>query len=219
MEVLEIELVKNKKIFLYIIEKEDYKISHVKAKIFEDFLKNYKFDFATIDLLDKSLKQLNNSPIAKFLEDFSIEFIGIDIPEYAKGYLLVEISDKKEQIKELESEYESLSNDPSGKESFKGQNLKSWIDLLKEEVNDKEQYIKLKVKPQWIVKKILDKARTYKKNSLILLHFSPRKLVPELQKLFREFKINVIINDFNTRVSDRTFDVKNKVITSNQILK
>lgn len=219
MEVLEIEKLKNKKVFLYVIKKENHILSNVETKNLEDFLQNYKFDFATIDLMGKNLKQLNNSPIAKFLEDFPIRFIGIGIPEYAKGYLSVEISDKKEQIKELESEYESLSNDPSGKESFKGQNLKSWIDLLKEEVNDKEQYIKLKVKPQWIVKKILDKARTYKKNSLIILHFSPEKLIPELQKLFQELKINVIINDFSTEVSDRTFDVKNKVIISNQIIK
>lgn len=219
MEVLEIEKPENKKIIVYIINKENHKLSKIEARNLGDFLQNCEFNFTTIDLMGKNLKELNKSPLAKFLEDFLIQFWGVDIPEYAKGYLSEEISNKKEQINELESEYENLLSNPAEKDSFKAQNLDSWIVLLKDEINDKENYLKLKVKPQWIVKKIFDNARVNKKNSLIILHFSPEELVPEIEKLLQEFKISVIIHNLNTEISDRTFSVKNNVITSNQFIK
>ena len=67
------------------------------------------------------------------------------------GFLYQEIIEKQEFQNELFEEYESMED----KDSYKGLSLKNWIDMLGEEIQEREIFLSLKLRPQWIVKKML----------------------------------------------------------------
>ena len=194
MEVLELKPVKDKQIFVFLIKKEDENLTYDESLILTDILQKYNFKFATIVLKDEELKTFANflqTSLAIFLNDFLLPCFIVDIPDYAKGYLYSEISEEKEQIMELESEYKTSDN----KSSFKAENLKLWIEYLKEIVHEKEVYFKTKLKSQWIVKKILDFVRYYEENIIYILHFTPESLIMGLKETLEDLKISVVVGE------------------------
>jgi len=131
LEILEIKPLKNKKVKLYLIRSEDKDFTNEAYRNLREILENEMFRFAVIDLNIKKLKKVYEEPLFRFLEKFKIPYYSVDIPENVKDYLYVEILEKEVQLNELENEYSTLSSDPEKKNSFKAQNLKSWIELLK----------------------------------------------------------------------------------------
>lgn len=192
MEVLELKPIKDKKISLYLIEKDKKELSDAEHENLLVLLRKQKFNFATIDLSDDDLKKIYLTPLAQFFDNFGIPYYYVNIPDYAKIYLLNEISEKKEQIEELQGEYEKLCSDPAEKESLKAQNLNSWIHLLKSEVEDKENHLDLKLTPLWIIKKVLDIIKMINDDEISIIHFTRKELFSELKKLFESQNIKVI---------------------------
>ena len=192
MEVLELKPIKDKKISLYLIEKENKELSNAEHENLLALLRKQKFNFTTIDLSDDDLKKIYLTPLAQFFDNFGIPYYYVNIPDYAKMHLLNEISDKKEQIEELQEEYEKLCSESAEKESFKSQNLNSWIHLLKSEIEDKENHLNLKLRPLWIVKKILDIIKMINDDEINIIHFTRKELFSELKKLFEVQNIKVI---------------------------
>ncbi len=60
------------------------------------------------------------------------------ISEFANGYLNIEIVEKEDLINEFTEEYQNMED----KDSFKGQYLESWIDVLKTEVKEIKKLLK-----------------------------------------------------------------------------
>ena len=203
MEVLEIKHLKNKKIKLYLIRDESKKLNTFDYKKIRNILENESFRFAVVDLNEKKMKKSYFKPLLEFLEKRKIPYYSIDIPPHVKDYLYVEILEKEAQINELEKEYENLILDPKERDTFKVQNLKSWIDLLKIEVESKKTLIKLTVKPRWILKQIIDIANQINKDRFSIMHFTHEELFFELKKLFEEYNIKVIKFDIN-KINIRT---------------
>ena len=149
MEVLEIKPVRNKEIIVYLV-----KICNMKSKpnanvnLFE-FLSRINVNFATIDLENENLRSFNKSSLAKILEQYKIPYYTVDIPEYAMGYLMAEIIEKEDQVNELIEEFLSMGD----KESLKGLNLKSWIDFLKGEIEEKKLFLQLKLDQNGLLKR------------------------------------------------------------------
>lgn len=121
------------------------------------------------------------------MEQYKIPYYTVDIPEYAMGYLMTEIIEKEEQVNELIEEFLSMKN----KESIKGLNLKSWIDFLKEEIDEKKLFLQLKLRPQWIAKKILDIIRSKNNNEITFIHFAQDKIFNEIMNLLKDLDIKV----------------------------
>lgn len=192
MEVLELKPIKDKKISLYLIEKDNKELSDAEHENLLALLRKQKFNFATIDLSNDDLRKIYLTPLAQFFDNFGIPYYYVNIPDYAKIYLLNEISEKKEQIEELQGEYEKLCSDPAEKESLKAQNLSSWIHLLKSEVKDKENHLDLKLTPLWIIKKVLDIIKMINDDEISIIHFTCKELFSELKKLFESQNIKVI---------------------------
>lgn len=197
MEVLELKPIKEKKVSLYLIEKESKELSDAEYDNLLILLRGKKFNFATIDLCDDELKKIYQTPLAQFFDNFETPYYYVNIPDYAKIHLLNEISDKKEQVEELQGEYENLCLNPAEKESLKAQNLFSWIHLLKSEVIDKEDYLDLKLRPLWIIKKVLDIIEMINEDEINFIHFTHKELFSELKKLFEAQSIKVI--NFETK--------------------
>lgn len=193
MEVLELKPVKkNKKVISYMSSKEDveYFQSEDKSKL-EEFLKKKEINFVTVDF-QVDMEEFSKTPFAKTLNKLEIPYYQLDIPEYAMGYLYQEISSKQEFLNELFEEFENMDD----KESYKGQSLKNWIDMLREEIQDRENFLSLKLRPQWIVKKMLDLARKIDANTISFVHFVQEDICedicPQVVELLRELNTKVI---------------------------
>ena len=193
MEVLELKPVKkNKKVISYMSSKEDseYFQNEDKSKL-EEFLKKKEINFVTVDF-QVDMEEFSITPFAKTLDKLEIPYYQVDIPEYAMGYLYEEISSKQEFLNELFEEFENMDD----KESYKGQSLKNWIDMLREEIQDREIFLSLKLRPQWIVKKMLDLARKIDANTISFVHFVQEDICedicPQVVQLLRELNTKVI---------------------------
>ena len=191
MEVLDLKPVKGKQVFVFLIGKEDKKLVIDERMMMKEVLNEYQFKFTTIDPTYDNLKTFKRTILAEMLNDHNFPCYEVDIPEYAQGYLEGEITEKKEQIAGLEEEYDHTED----KTAFKTQNLKSWIDLLKDEVTEKENFMTLKLRPQWIVKKILDivKLASPTEETVRVLHFTSKKLVSELKKQFEDLQVKATV--------------------------
>jgi hypothetical protein len=192
MEVLELKPVKTKKIIAYMFSKEDAKYfqSTDNSKLLE-FLEGKKIDFLTVDFL-VDMKEFDKTPFAKLLDDLEIPYFQVDIPEYAMGYLYEDIVEKQRLQNELFEEYDNMED----KESYKGLSLKNWIDMLSEEIQQKEIFLSLKLRPQWIVKKMLDLCKKSKKEAVSFVHFVQEDICedicPQIVENLRDLGVKVI---------------------------
>lgn len=192
MEVLELKPLKNKKIVVYMSSKENAKyFQNVDHSKLVEFLKKNNIDFVTVDF-QVDMKEFSITPVAHTLNELNIPYFQVDIPDYAMGYLYQEIIEKQEFQNELFEEYESMED----KDSYKGLSLKNWIDMLGEEIQEREIFLSLKLRPQWIVKKMLDLALSFKKDIVIFVHFVQEDICedicPQIVDNLRELGVKVI---------------------------
>ncbi|MFX1391746.1 MAG: hypothetical protein ACFE9Z_16910 [Promethearchaeota archaeon] len=193
MEVLEIKPLKNKNIMIYLIDRTKINSKSNDIEILKDLAKRNNVSFITVEMSNENFIKFKNSNLSIVLNKLNLEYYLLDIPEYAYGYLYEEIINKEEQIRELLIEYRKMDD----KNSFKGLNLKSWIEFLEKEVIYDKNIIETKTRPQWIVKKILDLIRRYEQIDVSLIHFFCEKSLLEITKLLRELHIEVIFYELN----------------------
>jgi len=192
MEVLELKKIKNKKIIVYMSSKENAKYFQKtdNSKLVE-FLNKNNIDFVTVDF-QVDMKEFSKTPFAQILNKLKIPYFQVDIPDYAMGYLYEEIIEKQQLQNELFEEFENMGD----KESYKGLSLKNWIDMLGEEIQEKEIFLSLKLRPQWIVKKMIDLALSFKKDIVVFVHFVQEDICedicPQIVENLRELGIKVI---------------------------
>ncbi|MFX1394469.1 MAG: hypothetical protein ACFFAH_12965 [Promethearchaeota archaeon] len=201
MEVLELKSLKNKNISVYLIEKPIRAINMSKIQCLVKFLTEKDIKFITIDMENENLKDFKESNLGILLEKLDAPYYSLDIPEYAKGYLFNEILEKEEQVDELLTEYSLMKN----QKSFKGQNLKCWIEMLEDEVRQKIEFYSLKLRPQWITKKILDIIKSVKSEEICFVHFAKKDIFLEMASLFKELDIEVIA--FNKKENVVAFNI------------
>ena len=191
MEVLELKAVKKQKILAYIAKKSKDDFHDFDIPKLNEFLKKKKINYVTVDF-NVDMKEFRVSELGKTLQSLGIKYYQVDIPEYAMGYLYEEIVEKEALLNLLFEEYENLED----KNSYKGESLKNWIDMIKEEIQAKEIFISLKLRPQWIVKKMLDIAKSYKKQEIIFLHLVQEDICEdicsEVTELLRNLNVKVI---------------------------
>ncbi|MHA1309308.1 MAG: hypothetical protein ACTSQO_00145 [Candidatus Helarchaeota archaeon] len=184
MDVLDLEPINEKKVFLFLLVKEKTGIFNTEAINLLDLFRENKFDLITSDL---DTENKFNMKITKYLDDFEMHVFKVGIPENANGYLKEELDRKKCLMKELADVYEILED----KKSFKAQNIKVWIDLLKDDIEKEEYELDFKIRPQWIMKKFLDFIRKTDQAVIKLLHFTSEGLFDELKNLGKEMNMTV----------------------------
>jgi hypothetical protein len=192
MEVLEIKPLKNKKLIAYMFAKENSKeLQNSDPELLAKFLKNKAIKYVTVDF-DINMKDFGKTRFAMILDKLGIKYFQVDIPEYAMGYLYEEIMEKEELLTGLTEEYIHLED----RESYKGQSLKNWIDLINMEIHEKENSLSLRIRPMWIVKKMLDIASRVKEDDVHFVHFVQtdicEDICPQVVELLREYDVKVI---------------------------
>jgi hypothetical protein len=86
------------------------------------------------------------------------------------------------------------------KSSFKAQNLHSWIALLKDEVKEKEEFMRTELTPQWIAKKITEIVKYYDDDTIYLVHFAPAGALFKLRQIFKEIEMQVISGEIGEKL-------------------
>lgn len=194
MEVLELKPIRNKTVVIYLIDKTRINSQLSDIDILKALVDKNIIDFITVDKNSVNFKTFKNSNLSRVLNALNVEYYLLDMPEYAYGYLYEEITKKEEQIKDLLEEYRIMDD----KDSFRGLNLKSWIDVLKKEVFQEKNILEIKIRPQWIVKKTLDLIKKQKNENVSLIHFTNEKALPEITKQLINLHIEAIVYDFNS---------------------
>ncbi|MFX1273697.1 MAG: hypothetical protein ACFFAT_01525 [Promethearchaeota archaeon] len=191
MEVLELKPLKKKRVCAYVAKKKKDDFNDFYLDKLRDFIIRKKIDFITIDF-NVDMKEFNDSELAKTLNEMNIRYFQVDIPEYAMGYIYQEIVEKTELLNDLCGEFESMKE----KDTLKGESLKNWIDVLREDIQEKEIYISLRLRPQWIVKKMLDIAKTIKTEEVSLLHLVQADICEDIcnqvTEYLRELDVKVV---------------------------
>lgn len=192
MEVLDLKPVKNKKLIVYMSSKENGRyFQNEDTSRLTDFLKKEGVNFVTVDF-QVDMKEFKKTPFAQTLDKLGIPYIQVDIPDYAMGYLYEEIVEKQELQNELFEEYDNMKD----KETLKGQSLKNWIDMLSEEIQEKEIFLSLKLRPKWIVKKMLDFASSFENEVVSFVHFVQEDICedicPQVVSNLRKLGVKVI---------------------------
>jgi hypothetical protein len=194
MEVLELKPIKNRKIVAYMTSKGNIKyFQNPDTSKLKEFLNIKNINFVTVDF-QVNMKEFSNTFFARLLNELKIPYYQVDIPEFAMGYLYEEILEKQELLNELYQEYEKEDD----KESYKMISLRNWIDMLAEEIQEKEIFLSLKLRPLWIVKKMLDLAHNYKKvtDTISFVHFIQEDICedicPQVTENLRELGVKVV---------------------------
>ncbi len=192
MEVLELKPIKNKRVTAFMFAKENSKsLQSTDPDLLTKFLKKNTINFVTVDF-DINIKEFSKTVFAKVLDKLGIKYYQVDIPEYAMGYLYEEIMEKEELLTGLTEEYINLKD----RDSYKGQSLKNWIDLINIEIQEKENNLSLKIRPMWIVKKMLDISKNFQGFEVNFVHFVQSDICEDICSqvvdLLREHSVKVI---------------------------
>lgn len=192
MEVLELKPIKNKHIIAYVFAREDSRaFQAMNIKELTKFLTKRNIKFVTVDF-EVNLKEFSKTQFAETLNKLNIPYYQVDIPEFVMGYIYNEVMEKEEFLSELTSEYQSLED----KDSYKGISLKNWIENLNLEIQEKEIFLSLRLRPMWIVKKMLDIARKYDKEEVSFAHFVQQDICEDIcsqvVEQLRELNVKVI---------------------------
>ncbi|MHA1369126.1 MAG: hypothetical protein ACTSWN_10395 [Promethearchaeota archaeon] len=198
MNVLNLRNPEKKEISIILCQKEsNYLLEQNRINLCEDILVNLSFTFVTVDMEGASVENFNPKSLVWNLGTCSVPGFGIDMPKFARSYIEQEIDDLKEEVASLEQEYEKL--DPN---SFKAQNLASWIDTLKIDIDEKRNELEKVIRPKWIASRILEIATNFEEHEINVMHISPANLIKPLTAVLNE------VQGLNVSV----FDVKEKVI-------
>ncbi|MEJ2248994.1 MAG: hypothetical protein P8Y70_05045 [Candidatus Lokiarchaeota archaeon] len=191
MEVLELKPIKDKKIIAFITKKQRKDFPNNDLTVLKQFIEEKDIKYITLDF-DINIKNFKDSNFAKTLDNLNVPYYQVDIPEYVLGYLYEEILEKENLFKELVEEYKNLED----KKSYKGLSLKNWISLVKSEIEEKENMLSLKIRPQWIVKKMLSIAKSFTDTQVSFIHFVQEDICEdicsEITSQLRDLNVKVV---------------------------
>nr|MDO8109988.1 hypothetical protein [Candidatus Sigynarchaeota archaeon] len=195
MNTLNITPPENKTVFVILTKKENNALlNEQRYNICEEVLNEHSFDFVTVDMEGES--KFNPKSLVKVIGKCPIESHGVDVPEFAMGYLRQEIDNLKEEAAGLQKEYDMLGD----KTTTMAQNMESWISVMKSEIAEKETALEMETKPAWLVKRIFDIASKFTEDEVYVLHFGVEKLLPKMKALFEAAgHVKVAILDSRTQ--------------------
>ncbi len=205
MECLEIEPPENKKLVVYLLQKEyeeEWSFNKTKpsplktvySKDYCEFIKKvvdeHQPDFVAEELgLHPEEEYLGKNQLSKHL---GLQVIPIDIPEGVRDYIESAVEPKiallnqiKSRLKVLyELNFEQVENEWE-------QRILAWGRYLEEEIRREEEKVKTSVREAWMVKKILDYARNIGKNEVKCAFVCSLYHFKGLAKLFDRYGVEV----------------------------
>jgi hypothetical protein len=158
-------------------------------KLIEKF-KEIPVSFATIDLGYTTLREFNETYLAKVLNEYEIPFFSVELPHYVKGHFSGQISEMKNKYNELKASYELLKD----KNSPGAQELSYLIDYYSNELRELNYYINQQIRVESIAEKILKVIECRDSRNLTFVHIGEENtlvgIMGQLKK--HDVKSNII---------------------------
>ena len=157
--------------------------------LFEKF-KEIPVSFVTLDLGYTTLREFNETHLAKVLKQYEIPYFSVELPYYVKGHFSSQIGEMKNKYHELKSCYDALKN----KNSPGAQELSYLIDYYSNELQELNYYINQQVRVDSICEKILSVIEGRDSRDLTFVHIGEENtLVGIMRELkARDVKSNII---------------------------
>ncbi|MGV9200129.1 MAG: hypothetical protein ACOC44_18550 [Promethearchaeia archaeon] len=208
MEVLKLKPLRNKKVMCFVLKRNDKGYSTNEFNKLRSFIDEADITFMTFDVYKEEIESFRKTNLYQQFNTEEIPEFCLDVPEYAKGYLMEEIFEKEGLLNELSSEYENLPD----KNSFKAQNLNSWIEILKDEIKEKKEFYEFDLRPQWITKKILDLAKNTDQKKVSLIHFAQEIVLSETLEQLADLEVNMKIVDDKSKINSININYKQEEV-------
>jgi hypothetical protein len=162
---------------------EDITEKHVEELV-EKF-KEIPVKFAIIDLGYMSLREFNETHLAKVFNEFEIPYFTIELPHYVKGHFSSQIGQIKNKYKELKESYDLLKN----KNSPGAQELSYLIEYYSNELKELNYYINQQIRVESIVKKILNVIKDRDSRDLTFVHVGEENILVEIMKQLKQYDV------------------------------
>ncbi|MCX8176347.1 MAG: hypothetical protein N3E48_03850 [Candidatus Bathyarchaeota archaeon] len=204
MKCLEIEPLENKKLVVYLLQKEyeeEWKFQKVKPSPLNVYSKKYcefvkgvaaqcKPDFVVDELGVRSEREYREKDqLSHYL---GTQVIPVDMPEDVKNYIESTIETKLSLLNQIKSRL-SILYDINFKqiESEWEQKILAWGRYLEDEIKREEENVKTSIREAWMVKKIIDYARKINKKEVKCLFICSIYHFKGIIKLFSNYGVMV----------------------------
>ncbi|MFX0081526.1 MAG: hypothetical protein ACFE94_07225 [Candidatus Hodarchaeota archaeon] len=160
----------------------------ITEKQVEELIEKFKeipVKFAVIDLGYMSLREFNETHLAKVFNEFEIPYFTIELPHYVKGHFSSQISQIQNKYNELKESYDLLKN----KNSPGAQELSYLIDYYSNEMRELNYYINQQIRVESIVKKILSVIKDRDSRDLTFVHVGEENILVEIMKQLKEHDV------------------------------
>ncbi|MFX1530329.1 MAG: hypothetical protein ACFFBC_04395 [Promethearchaeota archaeon] len=154
----------------------------------EDIIEKFKeipVKFATIDLGYMSLREFNETHLAKVFREFKIPYFTVELPHYVKGHFSSQISEIQNKYNELKESYELLKD----KNSPGAQELSYLIDYYSNELRELNHYINQQIRVESIVNKILSVIKDRDSRNLTFVHVGEENILVEIMRHLKEHDV------------------------------
>jgi len=237
LKSLEITPLENKKLTVYLIEKEynepfwlieppsngtpSKTLTHLfrPSIAFCEFLKKLTKkvnpNLATEELGMRSSKEFHeNNVLAQLFQEKDIPFFSVDIDENARGYLSANIEEKvqaRDQVLEALSKLSKKAGESVDKEY-----LVAYGQCLQLELEEKQREASFPIRENWIVMSIMDYAREIDKEEITCIHIGSPEHVVRIKKLLESLDVDiealklskkVVLTHTNTSSSEEIADL------------
>ena len=160
----------------------------VQETYIEEFVEKIKLipvRIATIDLGSMSLREFNQTSLAKVLNKYQISYFTLKLPHYEKEHFLSQLFEIQNKFNELMIKYDSLKdrNTPSAQE------LSYLIDTYSNEIMELKHYINQKIRTDALTSKILHVIKNLDSKELTVIHFGEENTFAEIVKQAKEQNI------------------------------
>jgi methylene-tetrahydromethanopterin dehydrogenase len=224
MESLELKKLKDKKLTVFLVEKEyneafsliestkkpsiEVNTLHKPSIAFTSFLEKLinktKPNFGTEELGARSLEEFNeNNIISTIFSKNNIPLYPADINENAKSYLAQQVEEKKELRDQI---IQALDNRFKNKERKSEDRIEedymiAYGQYLQSELEKQESNVNFSVRESWIVMKILESARNSSTKEIVSIHISSPEHSKGVTKLLEKLNVSVQVIGISKEVS------------------
>jgi len=222
LKSLEITPLKNKKLTVYLIEKEYnepfwfiepptngtpsksirhlFRPSIAFCKFLEKLIEKLKPEFATEELGMRSRKDFHEENIlSQLFQKKNVAFFPVDIDENARGYLAANMEEKLQARDQVLDALSKLSKNAG--ESVEKEYLVAYGQCLQLELEEEQHEASFPVRENWIVMGILDQAKEISDTEEITcIHISSPGHIKRIEELLESLDVNVEILKLSKKI-------------------
>jgi 2-hydroxy-3-keto-5-methylthiopentenyl-1-phosphate phosphatase len=160
----------------------------ITEKDVEDLMVKFKeipVKFATVDLGYMSLREFNETHLAKVFNEFEIPYFTVELPHFVQGHFSGQISQIQNKYNELKASYDLLKD----KNTPGAQELSYLIEYYSNELRELNHYINQQIRVDSITQKILSVIKDRDSRDLTFVHVGEENTLVEIMRQLKEHDV------------------------------